>query len=291
MAAACPKLTGICAKYYKPLNKLGGGTYGDVWMVRHRSTGACFAAKLMKRERWTYIGSAERELTVLYDVNRHDNVVPWYEMLLTGDIFDRGIGHELQALIMELCDMDLTKYLEERQNRGLDSSFDIAQQVMEGMVFLHEHKPKIIHRDIKPGNILVKQNPHTKKHILKLADFGLSNAVEFGDVMENLISKDFVKTMKSMKTTVGGRGTFPFMAPEFFASKEGRGLTDGKFRIDASVDVFALGLVFAYVFGYNSGDFYGTYYVFLYLRVDSKTERFKNKRRCFHTLHNAKRDF
>ena len=78
--------------------------------------------------------------------------------------------------------------------------------------------------------------------------------------MENLTNKDFVEVMRNMKTTVGGRGTFPFMAPEFFAAKEGRGLTDGKFRIDTSVDVFALGLVFAYVFGYSSGDFYGTLY-------------------------------
>ena len=85
--------------------------------------------------------------------------------------------------------------------------------------------------------------------------------------MENLISKNFVKTMKGMKTTVRGRGTFPFMAPEFFAAKEGFGLTEGKFRIDASVDVFALGLVFAYVFGYSSGDFYGKRNCTKYLTV------------------------
>ena len=211
----------------------------------------------MRRDAWSYLGSAEKELTMLYDVDRHPRIVPWYEMLLTGDVFKWGVGHELQALIMELCDMDLTKHLQTKCNRELDSCFDIAQQVMEGITFLHTHTPQIIHRDIKPENILVKQNPHTKKYVFKLADFGLSNAVEFGDVMENLVNKEFVKAMRGMKTTVGGRGTFPFMAPEFFAAKEGRRLTDDKFRIEASVDVFALGLVFAYVFGYNSGDFYG----------------------------------
>ena len=252
-------LTGVAAKHYEALKKIGSGTYGMVWKVQHRSTGEIFAAKLIKRNAWKYQGSAEKELAIWYKIKRHPKIVTWYDMLLTGDLFRWGTGgYEHQVLFMELCDMNLTEYFQDPHNRELDSCFDIAQQIMEGIVFLHTHSPQIIHRDIKPENILVKRNPLTKEIVIKLADFGLSNAVEFSDVMENLTNKEFVKAMKNMKTTVGGRGTFPFMAPEFFAAKEGHGLTDDKFRIDASVDIFALGLVFAYVFGYSSGDFYGT---------------------------------
>ena len=75
-----------------------------------------------------------------------------------------------------------------------------------------------------------------------------------------------VGNIASMNTTVAGRGTFPFMAPEFFAAKEGRGLVNGKFRVDASVDVFATGVVFAYTFGYNSGDYYGKWLSLKYFR-------------------------
>ena len=58
-----------------------------------------------------------------------------------------------------------------------------------------------------------------------------------------------------MKTTVGGRGTLPFLGPEFYAAKDGLGLDDGKFRIGPAVDIFALGVMFLYMTCYNSSDY------------------------------------
>ena len=106
-------LSGLSLKYYEPVKPLGAGAYGDVWEVRHTSTGTSFAAKLMRRNAWSYQGSAEKELTMLYAVKRHPKIVPWYEMLLTG--YNKGYsgGHEFQMFTMELCDGDLAKYIKD----------------------------------------------------------------------------------------------------------------------------------------------------------------------------------
>ena len=260
--AATGILSGVVAKYYKAKAKLGAGAYGQVWEVEHRSTQKRFALKVMERDPRKYHGNAEKELSILMIMKQHPNIVPWYAMLLAAEMFHYGGGFKYQTLAMELCDTDLAGYLKKYFRvirRQLDRFFDIAQQIIAGVVFLHTHQPEILHRDIKPQNILVKLCPNNDKvTAIKLSDFGLSNTVELDGFTEDpVVIGDLENTVRNMKTTVAGRGTLPFMAPEFFAAKNARWLAERKFRVDASVDVFATGLVFAYTFGYNSGDYYG----------------------------------
>ena len=70
--------------------------------------------------------------------------------------------------------------------------------------------------------------------------------------------KQVARAYHTMKTTVGGHGTLPFLGPEFYAAKDGRGLVNGKFRIGPAVDIFALGVAFLFMFCYNTSD-YGNY--------------------------------
>ena len=156
---------------------------------------------------------------------------------------------------MELFDMDLSHFLKPRHNRVIPLMVDISLQSVTGLAYLHTRQPPLIHRDIKPQNILIKADPRTKKIAAKLSDFGLSNILESGHILENPTLQELVNAIKNMMTTVGGRGTKAFLAPEFFAAKDGRGLVNGKFRVDASVDVFALGLVYLYIFFYNYSDY------------------------------------
>ena len=67
--------------------------------------------------------------------------------------------------------------------------------------------------------------------------------------------KQVAQAFHTMKTTVGGHGTLPFLGPEFYSAKDGRGLEDGKFRIGPAVDIFALGVVFLCMFCYNTSDY------------------------------------
>ena len=132
---------------------------------------------------------------------------------------------------------------------------DVALQSISGLAHLHSRKPPMIHRDIKPQNILIKINSKTNAVVAKLSDFGISNILESSGLFENPTMEQITSAYRSMITTVGGRGTILFLASEFFAAKGGRGLVNGRFRIDPSVDIFAMGLVCLYMFCYDTSDY------------------------------------
>ena len=69
------------------------------------------------------------------------------------------------------------------------------------------------------------------------------------------LRKDDVKNLYHMFTTIAGHGTLPFLGPEFYAARDGQGLTDGKMVFDSAVDIFAMGIVFAYMFCYSTNDY------------------------------------
>ncbi len=70
-------------------------------------------------------------------------------------------------IIMSLCDSDLEKLLESKRMTD-DEIKDLAQQMADASKFLDQSK--IIHRDIKPGNILIKDDEGSR--VFKLGDFG-----------------------------------------------------------------------------------------------------------------------
>jgi len=122
---------------------------------------------------------------------------------------------------MELCKGTLKEYV----NGGYDgpkfkSERDILQQITQGLA--HLHKLNIVHRDIKPTNILIGGNKMEPQ--IKLADFGMSKALRTG-------KKDHTNT--NLNDPSGTRGWMP---PELYE----------KDRFDTKVDIFALGCIFAY---------------------------------------------
>jgi len=102
----------------------------------------------------------------------------------------------------------------------------------------HLHRLGIVHRDIKPNNILIfEPEGDGSDLLLKLADFGISKALKNDE-------KDVTNT--------GANGTSGWMAPEIYKKEK---------RYDVRVDIFALGLIFSYIltggnhpFGEKSAD-------------------------------------
>jgi serine/threonine protein kinase len=135
---------------------------------------------------------------------------------------------------LELCAASLDQiFLDNNQPRkyngpNLPHYFTVFLQLAEGLEYIHSEN--LIHRDIKPGNVLIYVDPNTRQITMKLADFGLSKSVnERGSY-----------TMKS-----GVKGTNTYLAPELLLKLMKIDETLGRGTVKS--DVFALSLVFAYL--------------------------------------------
>ncbi|RNF10547.1 putative mitogen-activated protein kinase, putative,kinase [Trypanosoma rangeli] len=145
---------------YETLGVLGEGTYGVVVKARHRATGRIVAIKKYKQaEDDDHVRKTSlREVRVLKQL-RHPNIIS----LL--DVFRRD-GR--LYLVFEYVENTILQLIEDRRH-GLspDEVRRYTYQLLNGVDYCHAHN--IIHRDVKPENILV-----SKGGILKLCDFGFA---------------------------------------------------------------------------------------------------------------------
>ncbi|CAK9189111.1 unnamed protein product [Sphagnum troendelagicum] len=144
------------------------------------------------------------------------------------------------SLVMELMDKDLFQLMQELvNNESQDPPFklleavDIMLQVAESMNYLHQNK--VVHRDLKSKNILVKHNDCDRHMYAKVADFGLSKIKELSCTYSNL-------TMDL--------GTTRWMAPELFGDSEDHNVgpsssTKSNLTLNYhfKVDVYSFGMV------------------------------------------------
>lgn len=133
-------------------------------------------------------------------------------------------GRQSMFIVMELCDSSLSKLLDDpRQDVDFDNhALQIALQVAETMAFLHDQN--VSHRDLKPGNILLREGD------VRLADFGLS------------------KNLKEGNSNTLEIGTPAYMAPELFVEpsleSEESGTSPGKQKVDSrKSDVYAFAII------------------------------------------------
>ena len=233
---------------YKFIKRIGSGGYGVVFKTLHIGSNTLMAMKLLRRDPTKGENEdAYRESWNIYKAGQHANIAVCYDYVPYSDTHS--------AIFTELFDTDLWDFIKHKSNLKDSLMIYVALQSISGLAHLHSQNPPMIHRDIKPQNILIKINTKTNSAVAKLSDFGISNILESSGVFEDPTMEQLSSAYRSMVTTVGGRGTILFLASEFFAAKDGRGLVNGRFRIDPSVDIFAMGLVFLYMFCYNTSDY------------------------------------
>ncbi|KAJ3295144.1 negative regulator of the PHO system [Borealophlyctis nickersoniae] len=148
---------------YTRLEKLGEGTYATVYKGKNRLTGDIVALKEIHLDSEEGAPStAIREISLMKEL-KHHNIVRLYDVIHT----ERTL-----TLVFEYMDQDLKKYMDSQGNGGaLDPLLckNFMFQLLKGIAFCHENR--VLHRDLKPQNLLINSRME-----LKLADFGLARA-------------------------------------------------------------------------------------------------------------------
>jgi WD40 repeat protein len=199
---------------YRLLEKIGEGGFGDVWMAQQEEpVRRRVAVKLIK------LGMDTSEVVARFDAERQALALmdhPCIARILDGGATDGGRPYFVMELVGGL---PITNYCDEHR-RGLKERLDLFIQVCEAVQ--HAHQKGIIHRDIKPTNILVIEEGG--KALPKVIDFGVARA----------ISQPL--TEKTLFTRFGQIiGTPSYMSPE---QAEMSGLD-----IDTRSDIYSLGVL------------------------------------------------
>ena len=154
-------------KYYEIKDKIGNGQFGEVFKGINKKSGEIRAIKIIKiNNDMKYINNELNNMKICSEEN--DNSVKYYEHFQFEDKL---------VIVMELCDKSLQKLLDERK-KGFtcEQIFNIMSQLNN--TFKIMYKNKIIHRDIKLDNILIKykdnNNDSNINFIVKLTDYGIS---------------------------------------------------------------------------------------------------------------------
>lgn len=142
------------------IEKIGEGTYGVVYKAKDKLTGKLVALKKIRLETESegVPSTAIREISLLRELT-HPNIV---------QLFDVVDGDNHLYLVFEFLQQDLKKLLDSVKG-GLDQALvkSYLYQLLKAISFCHLHC--ILHRDLKPQNLLIDQEGH-----IKLADFGLA---------------------------------------------------------------------------------------------------------------------
>ncbi|KAF9188995.1 negative regulator of the PHO system [Haplosporangium sp. Z 767] len=148
---------------YQSLEKIGEGTYATVFKGKNRSNGEAVALKEIRLDSEEGAPStAIREISLMKEL-RHPNIVRLHDVIHTENKL---------TLVFEYMDQDLKKYMDQHGNRGALGPIVIKAfmyQLLKGVAFCHENR--VLHRDLKPQNLLIN-----RKGELKLGDFGLARA-------------------------------------------------------------------------------------------------------------------
>jgi Tol biopolymer transport system component/predicted Ser/Thr protein kinase len=208
-------MVGKTISHYKVLEKLGEGGMGEVYKARDTHLDRLVAIKILPTDRNT---DAQRRLRFVQEAKaasalNHPNIIT---------VHDAGEADGSVFIAMEYVSGKPLTDLISRKGMGLNEALRYAVQMADALTAAHE--AGIIHRDVKPGNVMV-----TDKGLVKVLDFGLAKLAEQAPPGPD----ESTRTLKPATEEGTIVGTVAYMSPE---------QAEGK-RLDARSDIFSFGSV------------------------------------------------
>ncbi|MBN2285374.1 MAG: Stk1 family PASTA domain-containing Ser/Thr kinase [Tissierellales bacterium] len=189
---------------YEIIEEIGNGGMAQVYKARCNVLNRMVAVKVLKEEFTNdqdFIDKFKQESMSVAKLN-HKNIV---------NVYDTGVDGNIYYIVMELISgITLNELIASEKRIGVAESVNIAIQICEALE--HAHSNGVIHRDIKPHNIL-----RDKRHHVKVADFGIARAVSN-------------KTMTNNDSTFG--------SVNYFSPEQARGG-----YVDEKSDIYSFGIV------------------------------------------------
>ena len=190
------------ADRYEIVSKIGAGGMSDVYKAKDHVLGRFVAIKVLKPEFSEDRGFVAKFRTEAQSAAglEHPNIV---------NIYDVGSEEGLHYIVMELIEgITLKSYILKKGHLGVKETIGIAIQVAQGLAAAHDQH--IVHRDIKPQNMIISRDGK-----VKVADFGIARAVSSQTIGVNAV------------------GSVHYISPE-----QARGLP-----VDGRSDIYSLGIV------------------------------------------------
>ena len=195
---------------YELIERIGAGGMGEVWRGRHRKLDKIVAIKLIRSERSNnrdYVQRFLREMRAIGQLE-HPNVVR---------ATDAGELNATLYLVMEFVEgVDAGEVIKTRGPLPVENSIELFRQMALGLQ--HIHDKGILHRDIKPGNMMI-----TKNNNVKILDAGLARWRESNGIDSKLTGAGDVI------------GTPDYMSPEQWTDHD---------QLTPASDVYSLGCTF-----------------------------------------------
>ena len=199
--------------HYRIIKKLGAGGMGEVYLALDTKLDRKVAIKVLPPDSLAEENLKKRLIREAQAAAKleHPNICA---------IYDVNEADSLTFIVMQYIEGETLAEKMERKPLGLSTALAIAEHAAEGLAEAHAHG--IVHRDIKPQNMMI-----TPRGQLKILDFGLAKQIRSSDTVDNDAQ---TATLLSRPGLVVG--TVPYMSPEQVQGDP----------LDASSDIFSLGV-------------------------------------------------
>jgi eukaryotic-like serine/threonine-protein kinase len=199
--------------HYRIIRKLGTGGMGEVYLALDTKLNRKVALKVLSSETLRKENAGKRLIREAQAAARldHPNICT---------IYDVGEADSLTFIVMQYIEGETLAAHMKAGQLSIETTLDIARQATEALAAAHAQG--IIHRDIKPQNMMI-----TPSGQVKILDFGLCKQLPAVDSVDNE-----APTMSLLSTPGLVIGTIPYMSPEQLRGEP----------VDVTSDIFSLGI-------------------------------------------------